>query len=197
MKRIYITGGIGTGKSTATKVFKENGFSIISADIIAEDILKENTLEIKRLFNIKENEFKEFKKELSSKVFNNKEDRKKLESIVLPKILDRIETNSLKYESDKVPFVIEAPTYFEVRNMKKGTDDLVILITTEKETKIDRIKKRNPHLSIEDINKRIDSQIDDSKKEPLSDYIVNNDNLDLFKAELQGISENIKDRFFI
>ena len=109
MKRIYITGNIGSGKSSATNIFKENGYKVISADIIAETVLIENKKEISKAFKINEKEIKIFKKKLGSIIFSNKEEKEKLESIMICKILVKIEHFATIYEERNQKFIIESP----------------------------------------------------------------------------------------
>lgn len=39
MIKIGLTGGIGCGKSTVSKILKDNGFVVVDSDIIAKDVL--------------------------------------------------------------------------------------------------------------------------------------------------------------
>jgi len=184
MKRIYITGNIGSGKSSATNIFKENGYKAISADIIAEEVLIENKKEISKAFQINEKDIKLFKKKLGSIIFSNKEKKEELESIVICKILIKIEHLATIYEERNQKFIIESPTYFEVRKMVKDIDDIVILITAPEEIRMERIIKRNPNLTKKDIYNRILSQIDEDRKAKISDYVVSNIDKEVFENDI-------------
>ena len=51
---IAIAGNIGSGKSTACKIFKENGFKVINADIVGHEILKREEVKEKIVNNQKD-----------------------------------------------------------------------------------------------------------------------------------------------
>ena len=51
MRVIGLTGGIGTGKSTASEYLRKQGFSIIDADRISREIVEPGTLLLKELEN--------------------------------------------------------------------------------------------------------------------------------------------------
>ncbi len=187
MKRIYITGNIGSGKSSATEVFKEKGYQVISADSVSEKILIEYRKEIGKIFGISQKEFvdlKDFKKELGTIIFSNSEKKKQLESFMVCKILVEIEHQATIFEMEHLDFVIEAPTYFEVRNLVKGKNDLVILITAPEEIRMERILKRNPNLTKKEIYNRILSQLNENKKKELSDYVLSNIERSIFEKEI-------------
>ncbi|MGL5663128.1 MAG: dephospho-CoA kinase, partial [Cetobacterium sp.] len=88
-----LTGGIGSGKSTVSKIFLSMGIKVFDADLIAKDILE--TEEVKE--EIKEKFGKEFinlknnsvdKELLKKEVFNNSKKLKILNEIVHPKVVD-------------------------------------------------------------------------------------------------------------
>lgn len=190
MKRIYITGNIGSGKSSATKVFKDNGYKVISADCVSEKILIEYKKEISNIFGISQKEFsdlKDFKKELGRIIFSDSEEKKKLESFMLWRILVEIEHLSTIYEMEHLKFVIEAPTYFEARDMLKGKDDIVILIVAPEEIRMERVLKRNPNLTKKEVYNRILSQIDENVKKEFSDFVVSNIDKEVFEKEIINI----------
>jgi dephospho-CoA kinase len=196
MKRIYITGNIGSGKSSATKVFEDKGYQVISADLVSEKILFEYKKEVSKLFKISIKDFKDFKdfkKELGRIIFSDSEKKKILESFLVCKILIEIEHQATVFEMQHLNFVIEAPTYFEVRKLKKGKNDLVILVTAPEEIRMERILKRNPNLTKKEIYNRILSQLNENKKEELSDYVVSNIDRSVFEKEIIKIIERLQE----
>ncbi|MBI5180382.1 MAG: dephospho-CoA kinase, partial [Nitrospirae bacterium] len=92
MTLIGLTGGIASGKSTASKIFKELGAYIIDADVLAREVvepLMPAWKEIVRNFGKgvlnKDNSIN--RKKLAEIVFNNKKKRELLNSIVHPRVL--------------------------------------------------------------------------------------------------------------
>lgn len=193
MKRTYITGNIGSGKSSATKVFEANGYQVISADSVSEKILLEYKKEVSKLFGISIKDFKDFKKELGRIIFSNSEKKKQLESFMVCKILVEIEHQATIFEMEHLDFVIEAPTYFEVRKLVKGKNDEVILVTAPEEIRMERILKRNPNLTKKEVYNRILSQLNENKKEELSDYVVSNIDRIVFEKEIIDIVERLQE----
>ncbi len=109
---IALTGGIGTGKSSASALFSLNGFKVIDADKIAHSILKNNGLAIANMFG------QEYvidgmvdRKSLGKLIFADQESRKKLEAFIHPKIFSAVEIESQKLENLRFPYLIDIPLF--------------------------------------------------------------------------------------
>jgi dephospho-CoA kinase len=173
-KRIVVTGNIGTGKSTVTEILAEKGYKVISADFISSLILKDNQEEVSKMFGIRPIQFDSFKKELSNLVFSDKDSRVKLEEFMLPKINEDIDTLSNIFYSNRTPFIIEMPTFFESRGLKKHEDFYVINVVADKALRVQRIMERNKHLSIQDTLDRMKVQINPELKAEYSEVTLDN-----------------------
>ncbi len=181
--QIIVTGGICTGKSTACKVFEENGFHIIDADKIAHDMLDKNIFSIKKLFG---NKYivngKVDRKKLGSLVFEDEKEKEKLESLLHPLIREEIKKSILKLEENQKRYILDIPLFFE----KGGyVADKVILIYASKEEQIKRLQKRN-FLSFKEAQKRLNAQMNIEKKKELSDIVIEN------MASIEELKNNIK-----
>ena len=175
MKRIIITGNIGSGKSGACDIFKQNGYKVISADKISDKILRRNQKTVSKMFKIRPVKYDSFKKELGKMVFEDSTSKKILEEFMLYLINEEIDKKSKKYEKEGKKFITEMPTFFESRGLTKHKEFIVVLVEASEEVRIQRIQKRNPLLSLEDINNRINSQIDNKLKRKYADEIIVND----------------------
>ena len=189
MKRKVITGNMGSGKSTVLKLYKENGYEIISADEISAEILRNNHQKVSKMFKMPPQSFDTFKKRLSNLVFSSDPDgrnyKKELEDFMLPRIQLDIDFWCNYYERKRKQYVIEMPTFFETRGLKKHDDYEVILIVADKDIRVQRILKRNKHLSIQDVLDRMKSQIEQSKKVKFSDKVIqNNGTIDELRDEI-------------
>ena len=73
-KIIAITGGIGSGKSTVSKIIKDLGYKVYSADEIYKELIKDKNFvkEIYKALDIKTDDFIFDKNLISSRVFKNK-----------------------------------------------------------------------------------------------------------------------------
>lgn len=177
MIKIGLTGGIGSGKSTITKMLLEKNIPVVDVDIISREVLElypETLKEIKQTFG---EEFIDEKgrlkrRELGNHIFGSNELRKKLENILIPyikkEIFNRIEGYNEKGEDI---CVVDAPTLIEHSIHKEM--DFNILVWIDRELQIKRVMARDK-LEKDEILNRINSQmrIEDKKEEV--DYIIDN-----------------------
>lgn len=190
MKIIGITGGIGSGKTTITKYIESLGYPVYIADDEAKKLLdtKEVVNEIRNTFGeeIIENNLVD-KKKLATFVFGNENKLKQLNEIVHPKVRQHF-IKWLK-QWDK-PFVVkEAAILFESGAYKDC--DFTILVTAPEDVRIDRVIKRD-NTNKEDVIKRIRSQWSDEDKAKLSDFVIQNVDLEQSKKEIDEIIKKIE-----
>lgn len=176
MKKIGITGGIGSGKTYVSKVFKCLGIPVFNADMEAKKLISNSDKLIKSIKNEFGNDifndYKLNKKKLASIVFSNSNKLSKLNSLVHPIVKEEFLNWQLKKKS---PYVIkEAAILFESNS---NIDlDYIICVTAPIDIRINRVKKRDG-LSYQEIKNRIENQISQEEKVNLSDYIIVNDGL--------------------
>ncbi|MEJ2437583.1 MAG: dephospho-CoA kinase [Sulfurovaceae bacterium] len=185
---IALTGGIATGKSSATALLSLYGFRFIDADKIAHAHLDEQKEAIASLFGdeyIKE--AKVDRKILGKLIFANKEKKRELEDLLHPIIYDTIVTQSKKNEALGIPYMIDIPLFFESKryDIKRS---LVVYAT--KEQQLERLMRREGFDAKEAL-RRIESQMDIEQKRALADYVIDNSG-DL--KQLQSECERVKDQ---
>jgi len=186
-KAIALTGGIGTGKSSASAILSLFGFRVIDADKIAHSVLDSKANEIAQIFG------KEFilsdgkvdRKRLGRVVFADKSLREELESIVHPSIREEIEKASLEQERLGKPYLIDIPLFFERGNYPI---DRVITVYAPRELQIERIMKRDS-LSEDEALQRIDAQMDIEEKRRLATWVIDNSGS---LKQLQNECERVK-----
>ena len=185
-KIIGLTGGIGSGKSTIAKHIEQLGIPVYIADLEAKKILETAVVICKVIDAFGENILENNKidrTKLSKLVFKNPEKLKILNAIIHPEVA--IHFKNWVIENQNFPIVIkEAAILFESGSYKDC--DKIILVTAPKEVRIQRVIKRD-NLSREEIESRIANQWSEEKKEKLSDFIINNENL----ADALKSAENI------
>ena len=180
MRIIGITGNSGSGKSTVSKMISKNyEAKIIDADKIAkemtmnkgeylqaikqtfgEDVIKDNTLDRKKLADI---------------VFSNKTEKEKLDSLTFEYVVRRIkeEIKKAQIKSDIKYIVLDVPLLFESKINE--VCNYTIGVTAPKIEKIKRICKRDK-LSEEKALQRLNSQPDDEFFIQKCDFIIENIN---------------------
>ncbi len=183
---IGLTGGIGSGKTTVGKMFRELGVPVYNSDEQAKELMessKEVRNAIKSLLGKKAYKGKKLnKKFISNEVFSNKELLEKLNAIVHPAVRSHFEAWAT---DQKTAYVIqEAAILFE--NGAYLNYDIMILVTAPKTSRIERIKERDK-LSEQEILARMNNQWDDKKKMNLSDYVISNTNLKKTRSEVKKI----------
>ncbi len=168
---IALTGGIATGKSTVTSLFMLHGFLTIDADKIAHKLLDANTIAIANMFGDKyiENS-KVIRKELGSLIFNNINEKKKLENFLHPLIKEEIIKEASIFEAQHKPYLIDIPLFFENKNYNI---DKSIVVYTSKEIQLARLIKRDKCTENEALS-RINNQMDIEQKKEKATFIIDN-----------------------
>ncbi len=174
MKKIAITGGIGSGKSTVCKVFEQLGFPVFYSDVEAKNILTENNIVKSQIIELlgeeayQNNELN--RSYISVKIFNNFSLKEKMNSIVHPAVRLAFE-NWVATQKSRIVFN-EAAILFETGAYKNF--DSTILVTSPESLKIKRIISRD-NCTEQEATLRIKNQWADEEKIKLADFILNND----------------------
>ncbi len=173
-KVIGVTGTIASGKTTVTNYLIEKGYEVVDADEIVRNIKAKNksgyiTLvnEFGRKILNSNNEIDD--KLLASIIFENEENRTKVNSLLHP-IVKKTIINRIKNTKNEIIF-ISVPLLFEA-----SFDDLcdeIIVLKTDEEVLIDRLMKRN-NITYEMAKIRINSQMSTDEKCQKATYIIDN-----------------------
>ena len=180
MLKIGLTGNIGSGKTTVSKIFEVLGVPVFYADDAAKSVMvndQQLISELKAEFG-PESYFEDGtlnRKHISSIVFNDEEALAKLNAIVHPATF-RAFDNWVASVKDAPYVVKEAALMFESDSYKYC--DHTIMVQAPLEMRIQRVMQRDG-LSREEIEKREANQIPQEKKAKLADYIIKNDDSEL------------------
>ncbi len=184
---VALTGGIATGKSSATILLSLYGFRFIDADKIAHAMLDQHSEKVMSLFG---SEFvadgKVDRIKLGALVFADPEKRKALESLLHPLIYDEIALQSEVQDRFQKPYIIDIPLFFEGN---RYPIEKSIVIYTSKVKQLERLTKRDGY-SEEEAMRRIESQMDIEEKRKRATYVIDN-NGDL--KQLQYECDRVKD----
>lgn len=188
-----LTGGIASGKSTVSNIFRSFGVEIADADIIAKKISEREDViqEIEKIFgkDMLSAEGQIDRVKLKEVVFSDKNKLVQLNNIIHPKVME--EFKKIKENTPKNDIIIfDIPLLFEA-GMDKMCDT-VILVYADRETQIERIKARDG-VSRELAEKIIDAQMSlEDKKEKSDIHIENNGTQEELKKKVEDIYRKLK-----
>ena len=190
MLKVGLTGGIGSGKSTASKFFEKLGAFILDADKEAKNLLEKNEIvqhEVISEFgtDIINTTGKVDKNKLARVAFQDVDHQRRLNSVVHPYIYDLIDKTFDKVLSDGkyAVFIIDAAMIYE-----SGYDihlDYIIVITAQLKNRMERALARKT-LTREEILKRIEFQWPEEEKVGMADFVIHNDGTE------KELNDNIK-----
>ena len=176
---VGLTGGVASGKTTVSRVLKEEGAYIIDADRIARELVRPQTPALKKLIRafgtaiLRKDGFIHRKK-LADKIFANSRQRKLLEQILHPRIRKEIErrAKAIGQKDPEAIVVIDAPLLVELGEHRRM--DKVIVVTSTQTQQLERLKKRNG-ISSEEALRIFSSQMPVEDKAKLADFVIRND----------------------
>ena len=192
VKLIAVTGGIGSGKTTAIDAIKSAGYFTLSCDGEISALYKKRRV-LKKLkaifpFAVKGRmRLTVDRKALAERVFSDKEQLKKLNQLMHPLVMERV--IALAKKSGKEKAFIEVPLLFE--SGYQTAFDAVIIIVRDRALRIESVKTRSK-LTEKEIEKRIESQFDYDRAD-LSAYtvIVNEVDQNAFIEKVLDIAKKI------
>ena len=185
---IGMTGGIGSGKSEALKIFESLNIKVIDLDKISKEIIDTShqaIQEIKLVFGdtIFDKDNRLDRKKLRKIIFSEKNQKINLEKILHPKILGEVmkRLNVLSHESY---VVIDIPLLFET-SQYTSLISRSLVIDCKVNDQIERVKKRDG-VDTFVIQSIIDQQIDRSSRIKKADDVVLND------GSIEKLTESIE-----
>lgn len=186
MKIVGLTGGIGSGKTTVSNMFKDLGVPVYIADNEAKNLMSSSKV-IKRklidLFGPKAYEDNSLNRTyIASKIFNDDTYLQKMNAIIHPKVANHFKLWLQKQTSKYV--IKEAAIIFE-HNMQSQYDYVITVIANE-EDRINRILKRD-NTTKDKIMSIMKHQLSDDEKIKLSDFVIINDKLEHTKEQVLNI----------
>jgi len=191
---IGLTGGIGSGKSAATKILKEIGLKIIDLDQITHDLMKPGELgfiEIKKKFGEKYIDINNTinRNLLRNEIFSSIDLKKRIESILHPNIFKECNKKLNKLKHEKY-LVLVIPLLFETKTYTNLIDES-LLIDCSFRTQIERVINRDD-VSEALANRIIKNQMSRDKKLLLADKVILNDgNIHNLKVQLENYYKNL------
>ena len=174
MLKVGVTGGIGSGKSTVSRFFSALGVPVYDSDQRAKSLMQYND-SIRSKIKIEFGDNAYHKNELNRSylaeiVFKNESKLKQLNAIVHPVVKTDF-INWLSQNSNAKLIIKEAAIMIE-SGAYKDLDKLIV-VNASRNQKIKWIKQRD-HLSLDDIENRIQNQLSDEIRNQYADFIIEN-----------------------
>ncbi|MGM0530353.1 MAG: dephospho-CoA kinase [Bacteroidota bacterium] len=192
MTKVGVTGGIGSGKTLICQVFEKLGIPVFYADEEAKRLLNDDP-------QVKEAVMKYFGREiydesgikkalLASKIFNNQEALREINSIVHPAVR-RLFLEWAESKESVFPYLIEeAAILFESGSYKDL--DFNVLVYAPEELRIERVAKRD-NTNREHIKTRMKHQMKDEEKIQLVEAVIYNDESQLVIPQILEIHQQL------
>jgi len=187
---VGLTGGIGSGKSTASKIFATLNVTIVDADHVAREVVEPNSPALKEIISrygekILQKDETLDRAQLRKIVFANEGERKWLESITHPLIRSTISKRlQAERSSEEAPYrILETPLLFE--SAQKTMVSRSCLIDVDKNTQLQRVMQRDKN-NEEQVQAMIAAQMPREQKLAIADDIVDN------SGDLKNLQHQIK-----
>lgn len=196
MIKLAITGGIGTGKTYISHLFEEMGVPVFYADTEAKNLYSR-----KEVLSILKNQFGDaifdedkisFPK-LTQLIFHDKSALNKLNGIIHPLVYNEFHQWTERQQSEIV--MMESAIIFE--GTHASDFDYIITVDASLDTRMERLRQRDIHITEETIRKKIANQLSQEEKCERADFVIlhDKDNEDEYlKQQIKNILQQINTR---
>jgi len=191
MKKVGLTGNIGSGKSLVAKVFETLGMPVYNADAKAKDILDSPEVAKKVVAAFSKSVVKKNgiinRETLADIVFSDKRQLAVLNNIIHPAVIDDFKTWGERNSAS--PYVImESAILFDTEYYKLF--EKIIIVSAMEETRIARVMKRD-NISEDSVRKRMQNQKAESEIIGKADFVIVNDDKSLVIPQILCIHETL------
>ena len=176
--RVYgLTGGIASGKSTVAEILRSKNIPVVDADVVAREIVAPNTSGLQKIvehfgIEILCEDGTLNRQKLGNIVFQNPDERKKLESITHPRIFAGIAKKLGEYRSGGASLAfVEAALMVETGSYRLYEG--LVVVGCDHTQQLERLMIRN-NFDQQEAQSRIEAQMPLSRKRSVADYYIDN-----------------------
>lgn len=193
---IGLTGGIASGKSTASKILADLGAKIIDADQISRDIVVPGSAALKEIQEVFGDSVIDdsgclIRSAVAKMVFNDQEMLKKLNAITHPRIITEIQKRLEALKQEREPVILDAALLIELQLNSMVDEIWLVWVTHEKQ--LERLVEREK-MKIEDGAKIINAQMPLEEKKQKADVCIdNNGTFEDLKTQLIALWQEQKE----
>lgn len=196
MKKVGLTGGIGSGKSTVARMLANAGFPVVDADQIAREIMEPGSPVLERVAeefgaDILDDEGVLDRSELARRAFASKEATERLNAITHPAIRAESERRFAAAEkAGETAVIYDMPLLVDL-GLHAGMN-LTVVVDVDVEERVRRLVEKRG-LDEADARARMGQQIDDATRLAAADVVIdNNGSLDALECQVAALVERIK-----
>lgn len=185
---IGLTGGIGSGKSTAAEIFAELGVPVIDTDIIAHELTRPGQPAVEEIAARLGRDVLSVNGDLDRDrlrrlVFQDPQKRLQLEQILHPRILDEVDRRIHRLNAPYCIVVI--PLLFE-KNLQARVDRTLVIDCPESLQR-ERVLQR-PEMDPTQVDAILRSQLTrEARRERADDIVTNTTDLDTLRQQIMGL----------
>ena len=197
MKVIGLTGGIGSGKSTVSRILAELGAVLIDADTVGHEAYQPGTETWKEVVAAFGQEVVAAdgsidRKKLGAIVFGDTAALERLNGIMYPRMHEMMADRIEEYRRQGVKVVVLEAAILLEAGWVSLVDEVWLTVASESAV-VERAKERTG-LPEEQIRSRIHSQLSNEERKKRASVVISNDgSLDELRAKVEELWEGLQD----
>lgn len=187
MTTIFVTGGIGSGKSTLMRFFEEKGAGVVYADEVGHENLHDPAMkkELAQAFgsDIFDEQGEVIRSQLAAHAFSSAENTALLDSITQPRLYDGCLRHLADLGKTHAVVVLEM-AILDGRDDFYKKADIVIAVTTSPEVRVSRLMQSRGFTE-KDARNRLANQVPEEQRLSIADVVfTNNGTIEEFEQQI-------------